>query len=64
MSEKETVESAKGKVKETVGKVTGDSQKKAEGLLDQVVGKTKEVASNVKETAEGLVEEVKDKLDK
>ena len=47
MSEKGTVESAKGKVKETVGKVTGDSQKKAEGLLDQVVGKTKEVASNV-----------------
>lgn len=31
MSEKGTVESAKGKVKETVGKVTGDSQKKAEG---------------------------------
>ncbi|EPI39880.1 hypothetical protein [Enterococcus faecalis] len=39
---------------------TGDDQQKAEGFLDQAIGKVKEVASDAKDK----VEDVKEKLDK
>jgi len=35
------LDQAKGKVKEVVGKVTGDSKTEAEGQADQVKGKVK-----------------------
>ncbi|HIB3678348.1 TPA: CsbD family protein [Enterococcus faecalis] len=41
-----------------------DDQRKAEGLLNQSIGKVKEVASDVKDKAEDVVEDVKEKLDK
>jgi conserved domain protein len=46
-----------------VGEVTNDDSTKAEGLLDQAVGKAKEIASDVKDVATELVEKAKDALD-
>ena len=44
-------------------KVNNDDSTKAEGLLDQAVGKAKEIASDVKDVATELVEKAKDALD-
>ena len=38
-----------GKVKETVGKLTGDSKLQAEGAADQVVGAAKNAVGGVKD---------------
>jgi uncharacterized protein YjbJ (UPF0337 family) len=64
MTDKGFTDKAKGKAKETTGKVTGDNKKKAEGLLDQAVGKVKEVAADAKENVEDITDDVKKKLDK
>lgn len=63
MTDKGTSDKIKGKVKETVGDLTGDKSTKAEGVLVQAVGKAKEVANDVKETTEEVVENVKDKTE-
>ena len=63
MTDKGFTDKVKGKAKEVVGEVTNDDSKKAEGILEQVVGKTKEVASNVKDVATELVEKAKDAID-
>ena len=54
----------KGKAKDVAGTVTGDDKKKAEGMLDQAIGKVKEVAADAKEKAEDDTEDVKGKFDK
>ncbi len=54
----------KGKAKDVAGTVTGDDKKKAEGMLDQAIGKVKEVAADAKEKAEDVIEDVKEKFDK
>ncbi|HGW6178676.1 TPA: CsbD family protein [Enterococcus faecalis] len=51
------------KAKEISGDVTGDEKQKAEGFLDQVIGKAKEVVSDAKEKVEAIVDDVKEKLD-
>lgn len=43
-----------GEVKEKAGEVLDDSKLKAEGVVQQGVGKTKEVAADAKEKAEKL----------
>ena len=48
-----SLEQAKGKVKEVVGKVTGDSKTEAEGQADQVKGKVKNTIGGVKDTLKG-----------
>lgn len=48
MSDKGTVDKLKGKAEEVAGTVTGDDKKKAEGLMNQAIGKVKETASDVK----------------
>jgi len=40
---------AKGKVKETVGDLTGDEKLKGEGIADQVTGKVKNTIGGVKD---------------
>lgn len=60
MSDKGFTDKVKGKVKETVGDATGDNSVKAEGVLDQVVGKAKEVASDIKDSAQEVAEKAKD----
>ncbi|MFS7390398.1 CsbD family protein [Carnobacterium maltaromaticum] len=64
MTDKGTTDKIKGKAKEVTGDVTGDKGTKAEGFFDQAVGKVKEVASEVKEKTEDIVDDVKEKFDK
>ena len=63
MTDKGTVDKLKGKAEEIAGTVTGDNKKKAEGLLNQAIGKVKETASDVKEAVEDGVEKIKEKID-
>ena len=44
-----SAEQAKGKVKEVVGKVTGDSKLKGEGKADQVKGKVQNAVGGLKD---------------
>jgi uncharacterized protein YjbJ (UPF0337 family) len=53
--DKDRVEGAatniKGKVKEGVGKMTGDSKTQAEGQADQIKGKTQNAVGGLKDKA-------------
>jgi uncharacterized protein YjbJ (UPF0337 family) len=46
---KNTAERAKGKVKETVGKVTGDDKLRAKGKADRMKGNLKQAGEKVKD---------------
>ena len=48
---------AKGAVKETVGKATGDKKRQAEGKLDKAKGEAHRVAGNVKDAARDAIKE-------
>jgi uncharacterized protein YjbJ (UPF0337 family) len=48
---KGATEKAKGAVKETVGKLTGDEKLRAEGKLDKAKGAAHKVAGDVKDMA-------------
>lgn len=58
------LDQAKGTVKEAFGKFTDDKKVEAEGLVDKVVGKSKEIAADLKDTVEGVKEGVKNQTDK
>ena len=64
MTDSGSMDKIKGKAKEITGKATGDKGTQAEGIFDQVIGKVKEVASDLKNNAEDLIEDVKEKFDK
>lgn len=53
-----TLDQAKGTVKEAFGKLTDDKKIQAEGLVDQAVGKAKEVAADAKATLDGVLDEL------
>ncbi|WP_155970605.1 CsbD family protein [Streptococcus ruminantium] len=57
------LDQAKGTIKETVGKLTDDKKIEAEGVVDKVAGKIKEVAADVKGTVEGIIDGVKKHAD-
>ena len=46
---KNTAQQAKGKLKETVGKVSGDDRLRAEGKADQVKGNVKQAGEKLKD---------------
>jgi uncharacterized protein YjbJ (UPF0337 family) len=46
---KNLTQKAKGKLKETVGKTTGDRQLESEGDLDQMKGNVKQAGEKVKD---------------
>jgi uncharacterized protein YjbJ (UPF0337 family) len=48
---KGAVDKAKGAVKDTVGKMTGDKKMQAEGKLDKAKGAAHNVAGDVKDAA-------------
>jgi uncharacterized protein YjbJ (UPF0337 family) len=48
---KGAVDKAKGAVKETVGKVTGDTKTQAEGKFDKAKGSVRNVAGDAKDAA-------------
>jgi uncharacterized protein YjbJ (UPF0337 family) len=58
---KHAAEGAKGKVKEAVGKVTGDPDKQAEGQAEQDKAHAEHAADKAKETAENTAQRVKGK---
>ncbi|HAP3559414.1 TPA: CsbD family protein [Enterococcus faecalis] len=47
-------DSVKGKAKEVAGKVIGNEQMQAEGTLDQVIGASKEVLEDLKQSILGI----------
>jgi len=47
----------KGKIKEGVGKVTGDSKTEAEGKADQVEGKVQNSVGGMKDKARELLDD-------
>lgn len=54
------LEQATGAAKELAGKVLGDKGLEAEGLVDNLVGKAKEVAADVKDGLDKAVDSAKD----
>jgi uncharacterized protein YjbJ (UPF0337 family) len=48
-----SAEQAKGKVKEVVGKATGDSKLEGEGKADQLKGKVRNAVGGLKDTLRG-----------
>lgn len=52
-----------GKVKEVAGRVTGDKHLEAEGKTEGLLGKAKEMATDVKDAVAGAVEGAKKALD-
>jgi uncharacterized protein YjbJ (UPF0337 family) len=50
---KGTAHQAKGAVKETVGKVTGDAKLKSEGKSEKVAGKVQNALGGLKDTLRG-----------
>ena len=48
-----SAEQAKGKVKEVVGKVTGDAKTETEGKADQVKGKIQNTVGGIKDKLRG-----------
>ena len=51
-----SLEQAKGKVKETAGKVTGDSKLQSEGKADQVKGKVQNAVGGFKDTVKDAID--------
>jgi uncharacterized protein YjbJ (UPF0337 family) len=48
-----SLEQGKGKVKEVIGKVTGDKKTEGEGKADQVKGKIQNTIGGIKDTLKG-----------
>jgi uncharacterized protein YjbJ (UPF0337 family) len=51
---------AKGRVKQAVGDLTGDDKLKSEGKADETAGNAKEFVKDVADTADKIVDKVKD----
>ena len=51
---KGAADKAKGAIKETAGKVTGDKELQAEGKLDKAKGEAHNIAGNIKDAARDL----------
>ena len=64
MKDKGFTDKVKGKVKEVAGNISGNKELKSEAILDQVVGKAKDVTSTVKDVVDEAYEKVQKKLDK
>ena len=55
---------AKGALKESAGKLTGDKKTEVEGAVEKVVAKAKDGLEDVKEGIEGAVEGLKNNFKK
>ena len=64
MVDKGFTDQLKGKTKEIVGDLTGDTVTKVEGWLEQGVGKTKKAIADVTDIIEEVSEKATEKLDK
>ncbi len=59
-----TFDEAKGKVKEAVGRETGNEDLQNEGLVDQATGAVKKGVADAKDAVDSLVKKVTDKDEK
>ena len=59
MSIEEKIDQAKGAVKETVGKLTGDKKVEKEGAAEKAAAKVKEFAKDTKDAVEGTIDGIK-----
>lgn len=57
-----TSDKLQGKVKEGVGKATGDRDLESEGKGQHAAGSVKDAAHDVKEKAKDVVDDVKDRV--
>lgn len=64
MTDKGFTDKVKGKAKEVTGDITNDKNLKADGLVDQAIGKAKGIKADIKDISEELAEKAKEKLDK
>ena len=60
----ETIDQAKGRVKQAAGDLTDDKDLKREGKGDELLGKAKGALDDLGDKAEGAVDSVKDKVDR
>ena len=51
---KGAADKAKGAIKETAGKMTGDKELQSEGKLDKAKGEAHNIAGNIKDAARNL----------
>jgi uncharacterized protein YjbJ (UPF0337 family) len=56
-----SIEQAKGKAKETVGRMAGDAKLESEGKAQQVAGKVQNAVGGVKDVVKEAVESLQDK---
>ena len=55
----EIIDKTKGKIKQAVGGLTGDKELKQEGENDELMGKLKGAAEDVKHAVKGAVKDAK-----
>ncbi|MGW3819699.1 CsbD family protein [Streptomyces sp. NPDC005046] len=58
---KSSMDKAKGKAKEMVGKATGNERMEAEGKTDQAKGNAREAAEKARDMASGARDSLRDK---
>lgn len=54
----------KGRVKEAAGDLTDNDDLEREGKTDRAAGKAKDMLGDVRDKAEGVIDSVKDKLNR
>ncbi len=63
MALEDKLNQAKGAVKENAGKLTGDKQMQAEGVVENTVAKVKDVANTVTEDIKKTADDAKDAVE-
>ena len=63
MALEDKLNQAKGAVKEKAGKLTGDKQLEAEGVVENTVAKVKDVANTVTEDIKKTADDAKDAVE-
>ncbi|MGX7823514.1 CsbD family protein [Actinokineospora sp. 24-640] len=61
---KDKAEQALGQAKEKMGKATDNEDMEASGKADQTRGEVKETGHDLRDRAQGSVQDIKDKFDK
>lgn len=59
---KAKAEQVEGSLKESVGKLVGDTETQAKGFVEKTIAKGKELAEDAKGAVEGAVDALKDKF--
>ena len=63
MALEDKLNQAKGALKENVGKLTGDKQLEAEGIIENTVAKVKDTANTVAEDIKKTADDAKDAVE-